>query len=85
MPPSINMSVTRHIAHTRKPFNFQDMTPLFFRRTDVAVVVHPFLGIRNPSNVKFGMANAECNLTFLILIHRCALHILLTDHVGHIV
>ena len=24
-----NMSVTRHIAHTRKLFNFHDMTPLF--------------------------------------------------------
>jgi hypothetical protein len=23
------MSVTRHIAHTRKLFNFQDMTPFF--------------------------------------------------------
>ena len=29
MPPLKNMSVTRHIAHTRKLFNFQDMTPLF--------------------------------------------------------
>jgi len=27
--PLKNMSVTRHIVHTRNLFNFQDMTPLF--------------------------------------------------------
>ena len=29
MPPLKNMSVTRHMAHTRKSFNSQDMIPLF--------------------------------------------------------
>ena len=31
------------------------------------------------------MANAECNFSFFIRIRHCASHILLTDHLGHII